>query len=571
MNKINITESKLSGMFYLMSSLYPKRVFLTIMLGALAGVFYALVIPLIMMSINQQESLFVTFEKNEPFVLWGAQVSQPGFFFAFLGLCAVILALRTTSQMIFNKIVIRSSSYLRQYIVTRINQLPLDALERIGHDRLTVAFTFDLPRIMNGAAVYPQILINLASVLGIMMFLAFLDIRVFWLVTSVVIGGIILYRIPTFIGQSFLNRSRDTFDHIQSNFTATHAGHKELKLNREKRLELERLNSDVFERNFVNKQVKGQALIIAANNAGGMINFLIIAFATFILADQIALSNENLISTVMAILYLSAPLNSIMNLITPLTVGMVSLRKLQHLLKEMPLEVQGLKPNIGEFDSITLDEVGYRYGDQDGFQVGPVNVTLKAGEITVITGGNGSGKSTISKVISCQYRPSGGAIYFGKTKVDAQNIDTARSHISTVFTDFYLFQRLFIASDEHLKRAQYYLDKLGLKDKVSIENGCYSTIKLSDGQKKRLALINCFLEDRKICLFDEWAADQDPYFRKYFYTEILPELKKMGKIVVIVSHDDKYFDIADQLIRMEDGQLINLSNTMPEMKPEAVS
>ncbi|MFD1905689.1 ATP-binding cassette domain-containing protein [Paenibacillus rhizoplanae] len=61
-----------------------------------------------------------------------------------------------------------------------------------------------------------------------------------------------------------------------------------------------------------------------------------------------------------------------------------------------------------------------------------------------------------------------------------------------------------------------YLKMLDLDGKVSIDNGRFSTLKLSGGQRKRLALLICYLEDRPIYLFDEWAADQDPEFRKFF-------------------------------------------------------
>ena len=87
-------------------------------------------------------------------------------------------------------------------------------------------------------------------------------------------------------------------------------------------------------------------------------------------------------------------------------------------------------------------------------------------------------------------------------------------------------------------------------------DGVFSTTRLSRGQRKRLALVTAYLEDRPIYLFDEWAADQDPLFRRVFYQRLLPELKRRGKTVVAVTHDDRYFDAADQLIKLEEGKVV---------------
>jgi len=58
-----------------------------------------------------------------------------------------------------------------------------------------------------------------------------------------------------------------------------------------------------------------------------------------------------------------------------------------------------------------------------------------------------------------------------------------------------------------------------------------------------------------VYLFDEWAADQDPVFKKVFYTQLLPELKARGKAVLVISHDERYFGAADRVIRLDYGKL----------------
>ena len=126
---------------------------------------------------------------------------------------------------------------------------------------------------------------------------------------------------------------------------------------------------------------------------------------------------------------------------------------------------------------------------------------------------------------------------------------------TTIFADYYLFDELVEGTQSVPKDADKYLQRLEIAHKVSIHNGAFSTTDLSTGQRKRLALLNAWLEGRPVLVFDEWAADQDPTFRRIFYTELLPDLKRLGKTIIVISHDDRYFGVADQLVRMERGHV----------------
>ena len=71
-----------------------------------------------------------------------------------------------------------------------------------------------------------------------------------------------------------------------------------------------------------------------------------------------------------------------------------------------------------------------------------------------------------------------------------------------------------------------------------------------------MALLVALLEKKQIIVLDEWAADQDPEFRKIFYTQIIPMLKKSGKTIIAITHDDQYFGVADHLLTIDAGKLI---------------
>jgi putative ATP-binding cassette transporter len=172
-------------------------------------------------------------------------------------------------------------------------------------------------------------------------------------------------------------------------------------------------------------------------------------------------------------------------------------------------------------------------------------------------GGNGSGKSTLAKLIAGLYAPESGQVWWDGEPLTEQTTDAYRQLFSAVFSDFYLFERILGLQLDNLdERAQQYLEKLQLEHKVQVNEGVLSTLELSQGQQKRLALLTAYLEDRSIYLFDEWASDQDPFFREIFYKQILLELKQRGKTVLVISHDDRYFHLADQLIKLEYGQRV---------------
>jgi putative pyoverdin transport system ATP-binding/permease protein len=185
--------------------------------------------------------------------------------------------------------------------------------------------------------------------------------------------------------------------------------------------------------------------------------------------------------------------------------------------------------------------------------VGPVSFEAGRGEIIFIIGGNGSGKTTLSKLLTGLYRPDKGEVLINDKITPPEVLG---EYFSVVFSPAYYFERIYnvdLAGREN--EIQEYLQILRLENKVSVKDGKFSTINLSGGQRKRLALLLCYLEDAPVYLFDEWAADQDPEYRKFFYRILLPRMRDKGKIVIAVTHDDHYFDVADKVLKMDHGKM----------------
>jgi putative ATP-binding cassette transporter len=212
-----------------------------------------------------------------------------------------------------------------------------------------------------------------------------------------------------------------------------------------------------------------------------------------------------------------------------------------------------------EWRSIELAGVAHSYrreNTQGDFTLGPIDLNIKPGELVFLTGGNGSGKTTLAKLITGLYAPESGTIYLDGKAVTDESRDEYRQYFSMVFTDFFLFDTLLgLESPTIDEKAQGYLEKLELDHKITVRDGVLSSTDLSQGQRKRLALLTAYLEDRPIYVFDEWAADQDPVFKEVFYRHLLPELKAKGKTVLAITHDDRYYSLADRVVKLYYGKL----------------
>ncbi|MEM0939858.1 MAG: ATP-binding cassette domain-containing protein [Bacteroidota bacterium] len=228
--------------------------------------------------------------------------------------------------------------------------------------------------------------------------------------------------------------------------------------------------------------------------------------------------------------------------------------------KERDARVEISRPN-GDRKApiISLRDLAYDYtvDNEKTFTVGPFNLDIYNNEILIINGGNGSGKTTLIKLLTGLYRPSCGEIFYLGNKINKTNLDVYRNIFSAVFADSFVFQDLrYIKHSRVEELKDKYLDELEIREKVSVDGGVkLSTTSLSMGQMSRLNLFRALLEDKGFYIFDEWAANQDPYFKAKFYNVILPQLKKEGKTVIVISHDEQFYYVADRRVTVSQREL----------------
>lgn len=549
----------------------PNKVFISIVIGALSGVSYSLLIPVLLNVLRPVDARFTEtpVEAKQWFLV---EVANPKLAITFLIACVVVLVLRTFSQVMLVQVATKVAAQLRLRLYDQILAAPIQAIERIGPAKLLAVLTSDVPALVNGARMFPDFFINIFSLLGMMVFLYFLNVEIFWFVIGCITFGVITYQIPMIFGRRYIKRSRNYIDSLQEGIQGLLGGFKELKLSETKR----KLFTDVIlkenEERLMEHSIQGHTLMRIAGNYANSLSFFIIGGVAFILVNYHTISTHDLIGVIMVLLYVSAPISTLLNLIPQYVTAQVSSRKVAKVLQTIPLErsAPASQASIEPWETIRFNQVGFDYADngsQNGFSLGPIDLEFKRGEINFIVGGNGSGKSTLSKLMALHYNAKSGSVSFGDNVVSEQNVQALRQEIGAVFSDYHLFDQLLSNHDEETwQQVNEYLEAFDLKKRLTFENGRFSTLALSDGQRRRLALLVTLLEDKSLYLFDEWAADQDPTFKSIFYYDILNRLKDQGKVVVVISHDEKYFDAADKLIEIEEGKVRAVRDLSSERK-----
>ncbi|NVJ27167.1 MULTISPECIES: cyclic peptide export ABC transporter [Myxococcus] len=488
---------------------------------------------------------------------------------AFGGLAVLAMFTRAGSQMLLNGMHQNIVMDLRRRLARQFLAISLRHLEQTGSHRLLSSMSSDTVMVGVGMTALPEFFISITIVTGSLIYLAWISWKMLLVVLGFLAVGGLAYSQATSPAVKLRQQVRQLENGLFKRFLSLMDGAKELRLHRPRRIEFLERVFDPLVRDIRGKWVRAENLFALASSGGMFVYMVIIGLLLFVVPLFSPVSQAALVSYTLVILYVQQPLNSILTTVAYVNRAVVALENLHKLgltltpENETPWALPPETPaRLRAFQQLELRGIThtYRRENEDGsFTLGPIDLTVKRGELLFLVGGNGSGKTTLAKLLTGLYAPEAGELLVDGTPIRNEEREEYRQLFSAVFFDFHLFDQLLgLGSPEQLDQARHYLSKLLLDRKVQIQDGSFSTTELSQGQRKRLALLTASLEDRPFYIFDEWAADQDPSFKEVFYKEILPDLKRLGKTVLVISHDDRYFGLADRLLHLEAGRLTPL-------------
>ncbi len=495
--------------------------------------------------------------------LKNAEAPSAFLFKSFIALCLILPLTRLLSELLLARMGQKALLDLRLRLSRQILAAPLRYLEELGSHRLLAALTEDVPVITNALVALPILFINIAVVVAGLVYLGWLSFGLLLMLLSLVTLGIVTYQLPVLRAVGHLRRARETNDELYGNFRSLISGNKELKLHRERREAFFGRELEPAATAFQSHNLRAMGIFSVAATWGQLLVFIVIGLIVFAIPAWKPTNTLVLAGYSLTLLYLMSSFQLLMNSVPAVGRASVALQKLEKLglsLAAKSKESLRVKPPAASWHRLEMKGVTHSYhreAEDDNFVLGGVDLKFTPGELVFIAGGNGSGKTTLVKLLTGLYPPESGEILLDNEPVTDENRDAYRQHFSVVFSDFHLFESLLGLETAQLDdKAREYLRQLQLNHKVKVTDGQLSTTDLSQGQRKRLALLTAYLEDRPLYVFDEWAADQDPYFKQVFYLDLLPALKARGKTVIVISHDDKYYYVADRMIKLDYGKIV---------------
>lgn len=495
--------------------------------------------------------------------------------FALVALLSLVANM--VSAVLFERLSQRAHAALRGYVSGRVLQADFRGIEQTGAGRIQSALSEHSANVAQFFVSLPAILTNAVVVLGCLVYMAMLSWQVFLYALGAIGLGSLGYHYAHLRAIRHLDLAAREQDQLFGHFRALTDGAKELRLNRDKRAAFaDQVLGQAIE-TVRRERALGMSIFVTASSWGNFLIYAFIGLVLFVLVGDVSDSTRVMTGFALIFVYMVAPLEVLLMNIPRANLAQVSARQIQSILDQLPAAAAataGGRPDA--LRELVLRGVTHRYYHEqsdDFFTLGPIDLRFTPGEVVFLVGGNGSGKTTLAKLLVGLYGPEGGEIVVNGEVVEEGARDDYRQYFTAIFSDFHLFDRLMETGRKDLDaEGNRLIARLHLQHKVQVRDGAFTTRALSQGQRKRLALVVAYLEDRPFLVFDEWAADQDPVFKEVFYREVLPELRALGKTVLVISHDDRYFHLADRLLHMENGRLRTQRpavNAPPDLAPEA--
>jgi len=455
---------------------------------------------------------------------------------------------------------------LRLRLMDHVRRSELLAIERIGRSRIVAAITGDTAVLTQASNMLCFTIQGAVLVFFVAIYVAYLSLAAIVTTIIIVAAAATVFHIKNRRLIVEKQKSAEWEGRLFDRLVDFLDGFKEVRLNSARSADLFDDSVDVS-RTAANIKIRTQAETFKMIVTSQFSMYILLGAVVFV-APQFSesLGGASLTKTTTALMFVVGACFGLVQSIPVLLNANAAADRIAQLEADLRATVTSLEPRdiriTKHFDLIEMKHIVFRYVDKFSdttFQIGPLDFSLRSGELVFITGGNGSGKSTFLKVLAGLYPPDSGEITLDGRLVTDDTRDAYRALISGIFFDYHLFRRLYGIAEPEPGEIDRLLTQFRLADKTGLSHGEFRTLDLSGGQRRRLALIVTLLEKRPIILLDEWTAEQDPEFRRKFYDDLLPEMMQAGATVVVITHDDRYLDELDlpaRRIRMEEGRIV---------------
>ncbi|EHS0800542.1 multidrug ABC transporter permease/ATP-binding protein [Campylobacter lari] len=457
---------------------------------------------------------------------------------------------------------------MQRRIVKQILDTNILSILNTTKAKILASLNNDVRSISFGLLKLPEFIQSSVLIIYTSAYIAYLSLEIFflclvWIICVFLVDNFLMSKV-----YFYFKNARENDDALQKNYQNILQGHKELTLNP---LRAKYYYENEFEKNALKKKkssTMGNILHILSNNWSNSAMLALVGVEFYMALNYKFASLQSATTIALSILFLRAPLGAMIGSFPTLMMAKIALDKILNLNLENYTHEFKIGQSSKAWQKLYFKNVSFAYNEK--FTLKPINLELKKGECVFLIGKNGSGKSTFSMILAGLFTDFKGDIFLDNEKITKKNIYEYRSLISAIFSDFHLFEHILEDDKFSKEDLAYWLEILELNEKVEFIENTFNTIKLSAGQKKRLAMLNALLEKRDILILDEWAADQDPMFRKFFYTKLLPLLKQKGITIFAITHDDVYFDMADRILLAQNGQICELKGDIKELAKNAV-
>lgn len=553
---------------YLLKRLFvqSRKLFIvSTLVGMLSGVFFMCLISYVNNFISLEEAGSAGVEHLKLFLVVLGVVSITNFY----------------SQRVMALLGLDVTHNLTIMMVERILSTSLSKVERVGKNRLYASMTQDIQAVNTAINILPPVIVNLTTIVVGILYMLMLSWEVVFIQLTLIVGLIVVAITSAKILRRLMDKMRQRTDYLFHIFEGFFEGVKELKMNRT-------FKKHFFTNKFIPTRLELKSIaervsiIFAASYVFyDMLFFLAIGFCLFVAPTVLGVDIIAASGIAFVLLFIRSPSLMLYHTVPDIARGDVALKKIIEVTEgglSLDEELNNKKlhstEEINGWKSLSLSGINYEYPDRaevsgaGKFHLGPVNMSIRPGEVIFIAGGNGAGKSTLAKIITGLYRATSGKLLLNDKPVAEGEEEYIRDYFACIFSDFYLFSEMaeIYVGDEKLNELNELLKELQLESRIDFKNNIVPTRQLSTGQRKRLALLFAIAADKPIFVLDEWAADQDPGFREYFYRKIIPKLKLMRKGVLVISHDDRYFDCADKLYKLDRGSFSEVVVGVPTVK-----